>query len=280
MTTLSTQRSSYRPTNGTNGHLTAKTADRYVLYQLAVQTPANEVAFMDRVFLKIRDRRALSMREDFCGTALLCKTWAESSLERSATGVDIDPKVLAWGRAHNLKPNDEATSRVRLACQDVQKPVATRHDIVCAFNFSYWVFKTRELMRSYFMRVRQGLVRDGLFFLDLYGGWESVQPMQERRRIRGGFTYVWDQNKVDPISHDVLNYIHFEFKDGTRLERAFEYDWRFWSVPEIRELLLEAGFSDVRIYWDTSTDDAKDMYRERARAENQPGWLAYVVAVR
>ena len=107
-----------------------------------------------------------------------------------------------------------------------------------------------------------------------------VQPMQERRRIRGGFTYVWDQNKVDPISHDVLNYIHFEFKDGTRLERAFEYDWRFWSVPEIRELLLEAGFSDVRIYWDTSTDDAKDMYRERARAENQPGWLAYVVAVR
>lgn len=263
-----------------NSTLTARTADRHVLYQLSVQTPETEVAFIDRVFQKISARKALSLREDFCGTALLSKTWAGSSPEHTATGIDLDPKVLAWGRKHNLDPTDEASRRVRLLRQNVLQPVSTRHDVVCAFNFSYWVFKTRELMRDYFRNALKGLVRDGLFFIDLYGGWESHKPMRERRRIRGGFTYVWDQNKFDPISNDVMNYIHFEFADGTKLNRAFEYDWRFWSLPELRELLLEAGFSDVRVYWDTSTDISRDSYRERSRAENQPGWLTYVVAVR
>lgn len=277
---MKTRSGKRRKTNGAKPVLTAKTADRHVLYQLSVQSPETEVAFIDRVFKKIRGRRPLHLREDFCGTALLCKTWAESSKERTATGIDLDAKVLAWGRKHNLSPADAASARVKLLRQNVLTPVDARHDVVCAFNFSYWVFKTRDLMREYFEKARKGLVRDGLFFLDLYGGWESHKPMRERRRIRGGFTYVWDQHKFDPIAHDVLNYIHFEFPDGTKLERAFEYDWRFWSLPEIRELLLEAGFSDVKVYWDTSPDVSRDAYRERTRADNQPGWLTYLVAVR
>jgi hypothetical protein len=279
-TTSKRERSRSRKDARSKKRLTAKTADRHVLYQLSVQAPENEVAFLDRVFKKISGRRPLSLREDFCGTALLCKTWAESSPERTATGVDIDPKVLAWAKRHNLAPDDEASARVRLLRQNVLKPVLRRYDIVCGFNFSYWVFKSRELMRAYFQRARGALARDGLFFLDLYGGWDGQRPQRERRRIRGGFTYIWDQYSFDPISHDVLNYIHFEFPDGTKIERAFEYDWRFWSMPEIKELLLEAGFSDVRVYWDTSSDLSRDVYRERSRADNQQGWLAYVVAAR
>ena len=84
----------------------------------------------------------------------------------------------------------------------------------------------------------------------------------------------------DPITHLVKNYIHFEFKDRSRMDRAFEYVWRFWTLPELRELLLEAGFSDVQIYWDTATEDDEEKYAPRTRAENQPGWLAYIVAHR
>jgi hypothetical protein len=104
----------------------------------------------------------------------------------------------------------------------------------------------------------------------------------ERRRIKGGFTYIWDQNQFDPISHEVVNYIHFEFKNGSKLERAFEYRWRFWTLPELVELLKAAGYSDVRVYWDVSDldKDEEEDYRPRLRAQNQPGWLAYLVAVR
>ncbi len=30
------------------------------------------------------------------------------------------------------------------------------------------------------------------------------------------------------------------------LRRAFRYHWRLWTLPEVREMLLAAGFDDVR----------------------------------
>jgi hypothetical protein len=258
---------------------TAKTADKHVLYQLSVQAPDTEVDFLNAWFTKIRGKKPLSLREDFCGTAILCAAWVKSNKERSATGIDIDRGVLAWGKEHNLGPlSEEEQSRVSLLRQDVRGKVKEKHDIVCAFNFSYWIFKTREAMVNYFVGVRSGVAKGGLFFLDAYGGWESHEPMQEHRKIKAGFTYVWDQHSFDAITHDVTNYIHFEFQDGTKLPKAFRYDWRFWSMPELQEMLLEAGFSKVHVYWDTSNDPDQDAYRERTRAPNQPGWLAYMIA--
>lgn len=257
---------------------TAKTADKHVLYQLSVQATETEVDFLNGWFTKIRGRKPLTLREDFCGTALLCAEWVKSSKERSATGLDIDKSVLAWGEEHNLAPLGDARQRITLLRQDVRAKVKQKHDIICAFNFSYWIFKTREAMKDYFARIRGGLAKGGLFFLDAYGGWDAHEPMKEHRKIRGGFTYVWDQNTFDAITHDVTNYIHFEFADGSKMPKAFRYDWRFWSMPELQELLAEAGFSKVHVYWDTSEDVTVDRYRLRTRAPNQPGWLAYLVA--
>lgn len=257
---------------------TASTADKHVLYQLSVQDADAEVAFIDRVFRQVRKRSPLSLREDFCGTALLTATWVKSNDKRRGIGVDIDPDVLAWGKQNNLGPIGEPGDRVKLYCQDVRDKVDERVDVVGAFNFSYWVFKTRETLRDYFQRVRRGLGSEGLFILDAYGGWESQEPMLENRAIRGGFTYVWDQDQFDPITHRVVNHIHFNFRDGTKLEKAFTYDWRYWTLPELCELLEEAGFEKVRVYWDTSENEEEEAYRVRKSAENQPGWLAYITA--
>jgi len=259
--------------------LTARTADKHVLYQLSVQDAKVEVDFIDRVYRSIFRKRPSSLLEDFCGSALICGEWVKRAASRSATGVDIDPKVLGWGKRNNVAALGEAAARVRLLRQDVRDPVGARFDVVCAFNFSYWVFRTRDEMRRYFTHVRTLLGRDSVFVLDAYGGWEALQPMQERRRIKGGFTYVWDQNQFDPITHEVVNYIHFEFKNGSRLDKAFRYHWRFWTLPELKELLAEAGFSDVEVWWDVSKAQADDEdFRPRLGARNQPGWLAYLVA--
>lgn len=258
---------------------TAKTADKHVLYQLSVQAPDTEVDFLNAWFSKIRGKKPLSLREDFCGTAILCASWVKSHADRTATGIDIHGPTLAWGTEHNLALLSEAQrERVRLLQQDVRAKVKVSHDIICAFNFSYWIWKTRAEMVAYFRHVKSGLAKGGLFFLDAYGGWESHEPMKEHRRIKAGFTYVWDQNTFDAITHDVTNYIHFEFDDGSKLEKAFRYDWRFWMLPELQEMLTEAGFRKLHVYWDTSNDPSRDAYRERTRAPNQPGWLAYIVA--
>lgn len=256
----------------------AKTADKHVLYQLSVQDVVTEAKFIADVFKKKRKRPAVSLREDFCGTALLCGQWVENGRARTATGVDIDPAVLSWGWEHNIEPLGESASRVTLLEKDVRDRVPGRFDLVVAFNFSYWIFKTRDEMRNYMKTVRRSLGPEGMFLLDAYGGWEAYEPMYENRPVKGGFTYVWDQDKFDPITHEVTNYIHFKFKDGTKLDKAFTYEWRYWTLPELQELLGEAGFSDVRVYWDQADSEDEEDYRPTKRADNQPGWLAYIVA--
>lgn len=259
--------------------LTASTADRHRLYQASVQAPEHEIQFLSSVYRRHTGRRALALREDFCGTALLACAWARSHRDRTATGLDIDRDTLAWGRAHNLEPmRPEARARVRLFEQNVLVPTEA-HDIVCAFNYSYQVFKTRTDLGRYFRAAHQSVAPDGLFVIDLLGGWESRQVLSESRKV-GGFTYVWEQAAFDPISHDFLAHIHFHFPDGTKLERAFTYDWRLWTIPELRELLGEAGFVEVDVYWEG--DDGKGggngVFERVERVHDDPGWNVYLVA--
>jgi SAM-dependent methyltransferase len=260
---------------------TARTADRHVLYQLSVQDADTEIQFFDRVFKKLRARPPSSLREDFCGTALLCATWAKKR-GRTATGIDLDPDVLAWGIEHNLKPNGEPGRNVTLLEQDVRQPVRGRFDLAVGLNFSYFIFKTRPDLLAYFKSVHQSLVSDGMFILDAYGGYEAMEPMEEARAISGGFTYVWDQDKVDPINNGVVNHIHFGFRDGTKIRKAFTYDWRMWTLMELRELLEEAGFHRPTVYWEDGGEDGEGtgVFRPKTSVENEAAWVAYMVAER
>lgn len=259
---------------------TAATADRHELYQLSVQASEHEVEVFDKLYRRAYKKKALTMREDFCGTALLCATWVKSDAKRTATGVDFSGETLDWGREHNINPLGDAASRATLLQEDVRADRAGKFQLINALNFSYWTFRTRRELGEYFKKVHQALDDEGLFLLDAYGGWESQEPMLEPRKIAAGFTYVWDQHSFDPITHEVVNHIHFEFKDGTKLEKAFTYEWRYWTLPEIRELLVEAGFSKVRVYWDRAEDEDEEDYQIATSAENQPGWVSYLVALK
>ena len=260
----------------------ADEVDLHALYQASVQTPKADVWFFNRVFKKLRDRKPLSLREDFCGTGYLSATWVKSHADRTAIGVDIDASVVEWGREHNLrKLKNGARGRVTLHVADVLDGVGDRTDLACAMNFSYCVFKERDVLRRYFEVVRERLVDDGLFFCELYGGFEAVVELEEEREV-DDFTYIWQQKKYNPIDHHTLCYIHYRFRDGSKLRRAFTYDWRLWTIPELRELLLEAGFADVKVYWERMDDDGEGTgdFSETTEAENQDSWLCYLVGVR
>jgi len=70
------------------------------------------------------------------------------------------------------------------------------------------------------------------------------------------------------------------------MDKAFTYDWRLWSLPEIKELLEEAGYSKVRIYWEEFEEDEDDdelmegtgEFFEAFDVENQESWQVYIVA--
>ena len=259
----------------------AQRADRFTLYQRSVQDVQRETEFLECVFREKRNRAALFLREDFCGTALLACEWVRRNRLHTAMGVDLDPEVLAWSRQHNLiQLAPSQADRLTLKQADVLAVDAPAVDLLVAFNFSYWVFKQREQLRAYFQAVRQSLVPDGLFMLDAYGGYDAYRQMSERQKL-GRFTYVWEQAAYDPISGHTTCHIHFSFPDGSRLRRAFTYHWRLWSLPEIRELLAEAGFKRIGVYlegWDESSNEGNGIFQPAEHGEADAAWIAYLVA--
>ncbi|MBK7641470.1 MAG: class I SAM-dependent methyltransferase [Planctomycetes bacterium] len=264
--------------------ITARNADRYALYQEAVQSPEDDFAFLRRIYRRHNGREALHLREDFCGTAYLSSTWVKRSPQHTAEGFDLDPEPLAWGKQHNLAPIGDAAKRVTLHKKDVREPGLRKPDLRLAQNFSYYVFQTRKELVEYFTAARKSLAKDGIFALDVYGGTEAVAEVEEPRSIGRGVRFVWEQHRYWPGTGEYLCFIHFRFRDGSKLERCFRYDWRYWSIIEVREALHEAGFRHVDSYFEqTDTPDGEGngkfkLDQRGGSGRDCIGMVAYLVA--
>ncbi len=263
----------------------AEIEDRHDLYQRAVQDPESDVDFLLRVYREVHgsSKRPLHFREDFCGTAILCATWVRRHPEATAEGFDIDPECLEWGRVHNVQPLGTAAARVTLHRGDVREKGERPAQIRCAQNFSYQILRERSELLDYFRRVYDETPDDGIFVIDLYGGSEAVDEIEEEREIEDGdFTYVWEQRSFHPGTGRTECFIHFRFDDGSEMREAFRYTWRLYSPPELRDILREAGFGDIRLYFEEFDEDG-DGTGHFARDEDGEaceGWLGYMVCAR
>lgn len=268
-----------KPKSKTNSMAAA--ADRHLLYEGSVQDPESELEFVSETFFEINGRHLLSLREDFCGTANTACHWVASGREHRAIGVDLDADVLEWGRVHHVERlSPDARDRIELLHGDVRSTKTAPVDAVLAMNFSYYLFTSREALRQYFEAALRALKPDGILFLDAFGGYEAHQELEERTE-HDDFTYVWDQAEFNPINQHMTCRIHFEFPDGSELRNAFEYHWRLWVLPEVRELLLDAGFASATVYWegtDEETGEGDGIYTASEQGDADAGWIAYIVA--
>jgi len=265
-----------------DGKTLASQADIHVLYEESVQNVEYEVDFLQQAFAELRGRKPVTLREDFCGTANAACRWVAVNPDHQAVAVDINPEVLNWGRTHHVAElPEQARARVTLLEADVRTVQIEAADIIVAFNFSYWYFKQRKVLLDYFRAVHAGLAEDGVFFIDAFGGAGAYEESREKTK-NDGFTYVWEQASYEPISGDYVCYIHFRFPDGSKIKRAFSYHWRLWTLPELIDLLDEAGFSRTQVYWEGTDDDGEGNgeYSPTDKGENDPAWIAYVAALR
>ncbi len=253
--------------------MTASQADRHRLYELSVQHSESTIELIESIFASKNDRSPLSIREDFCGTSLLCADWVKSDPGRTALGVDNDRTTLDWGIEHNISPLRTDAKRVELLQQDVRDETKSGFDTVAALNFSFSVCHKRADLIAYFKSARAALADDGFLLLDLHGGPDSQFQLEESKELNG-FDYVWEQEMFDPINNRTVCHIHFRFHDGTRMNNAFTYDWRLWSIPELKEAMKEAGFESVEVWWDGEDDTLSPVNS----AENTEAWIAYMAA--
>jgi hypothetical protein len=265
----------------------AEKADKFVCYQKSVQSPEHEIEFFEQAFKDAFARKPYRLREDFCGTFAICCEWVASNSKRTAVGVDLCPGTLQWGRDHNLsRLKKSQQARVQILEQDVRKKNSPPVDILAAQNFSFWIFKTREELIRYFKIARSNLNNEGIMIMDMMGGGECYhEDLTDKRVIvkgKKGFDYHWQQARYNPITSDATFYIHFKFGDGSKMKRAFEYHWRFWTIPEVREMLAEAGFRESHVYWELEDEDGEDTgeWERRVEAPSTPSWISYLVAIK
>jgi len=259
----------------------AARADRHEYYEASVQDTESELEFVSETFETLTGRALKSIREDFCGTGNTACAWVASGRDHTAVGVDLDEDTLQWGREHHVSALKKgARERVSLVRGDVLDTTTDPVDAVLAMNFSYYLFTSRDRLREYFRAALAALKADGVLFLDAFGGYEAHQELEERTE-HDDFTYVWDQSEFNPINQHMTCRIHFEFPDGSEMRDAFVYHWRLWTLPEIRELLLEAGAESATVYWegtDEETGEGDGIYSPSEQGDADAGWIAYIVA--
>jgi len=268
--------------------------DIHWLYEASVQNVDTDLDIGKRIYQKHWERKPLTVREDFCGTAKLAARWVQRNKHHRAWGIDFHQPTLDWGIKYNVSElSDEQRSRLHLICGDVLEAETPKADMAFALNFSFCVFKQRDTLRNYFKRVADSLNDEGIFLMDIYGGTESVMAKSDDVREIPGFTtpeglkisdfeYLWEQAAYNPITHETVCHIHFKVPGYGSINKAFTYDWRLWTLPELQEILIEAGFSKAEVYLHDFDDEGEsdETFRRRKTYDNVQGWVAYVAGIK
>lgn len=239
--------------------------DAFDCYELCVQGPRFVAPFLHAV----HGGSPTVLREDFCGTAALCRRWVEDGRRagesRRAVGVDMDEVVLERARRDNGAAGmQEAITLVR--GDAIETPVGRSDgcDVVFVGNFSIGYIHERAALAGYLRASRARLgagnagFGGGMFVCDTYTGASAFTPGSVTRvhpgRGREVVRYTWEQREADALTAMVTNAIHFQVEvDGevvARYPQAFVYRWRVWSIPELREAMREAGFAGSEVYQD------------------------------
>ncbi len=256
--------------------------EKYKLYESSVQAHEADVEFIFKEYKKYFKKNPSILREDFGGTGIMACEWVQKKSGNISYSIDLDPEPINYGlKNHFSKLSLSQKNRMHYIQGNVLDVYKFKPDIVVAFNFSYFTFKKRSQLLSYFKKVRSSLGNEGAFFLDIFGGTECYQVLEEKTKFRG-YTYYWDCQAFNPINNECLYFIHFKTnKDGIKYKKVFKYDWRHWGLAEVREILLDAGFSDTKVFWEGDGDNGEGngVFKPKEKEENCQSWISYIMAI-
>ncbi|CAI7844647.1 unnamed protein product, partial [Closterium sp. NIES-54] len=204
--------------------------------------------------------------------------WLRGDPRRTALGLDFDEQALSWGIRENFSSlPGSARGRACMLLGDVRDPLTSAR------------FACPDVLDE----------PDG----------ENEQSRRE---------YTWEQERFDAVTRTTRISLHFRVphdwapasssayaadstaRRGGRkrqqpkrvLRSAFSYSWRLWTIPEVRELMQEAGFDSVHV-WMRKMPDLADREDEEEEVEmdehaafeevetflQTDSWNAYVVGV-
>lgn len=260
--------------------MSSKQFDKYEYYLRAVQSPGIDVEFLQDTYKELKKKKPYLLREDFCGTFAISCEWVKANPKNKAFSIDIDSEPIKYGEKNYLpKLSADQQTRVKRIRSSVLSSRLPSTDIIAAFNFSSFIFKDRKLMLSYFKHCHLSLKPNGILVIDTFGGAKCQQKNRESVRHKG-FVYYWDQKNFDAINNYATYSIDFKITGEKRVRKnVFHYDWRMWSIPELREIMADAGFSRTHVYWEGSTrkGEGNGIFTRETNGDECQAWVAYIV---
>lgn len=261
--------------------------DKYKFYEESVQSPEEDVELFANLYRIARNgKEPLVLREDFCGTFRFACEWVKKGPDYTAEALDLDPEPLAYGRKnHYPKLRADQKRRLNVLKKNVISVSKKKADLIVANNFSFYIFKDRKVLLEYFKACQKSLKPGGMLIVEMVGGPGFIEKNTERRTIRlmgkPQFRYIWDQRKFNPVTRDALYSIHFHLLNGKKHNHVFTYDWRIWTMPEVRDVMRDAGFSETCAFWEKShRGEATGEFMRTEKGDNDWTWLSYVGAVK
>jgi hypothetical protein len=259
--------------------------DKYFMYTHSVQGAEHDAELLWKMTRKLWSGPLPSkpiLQEDFCATAALCYEWVKLGKHHQAVGLDLDSTALGWGATHHSESLTESqASRVKLIHGDVLHNHNVYPHVICALNFSYFFIKERALLKKYFSACRKSLAKNGVLILDAFGGPDYLMSHVDRRRNNDeSFTYWWEIESFDAVSHQIKCHLHFQRDGEKRRDKVFSYDWRLWSLPEITDVLRESGFKHVE-YWAEGLNRkgrGNGVFKPIKSEKECSTWITYLVA--
>lgn len=255
--------------------------DKYWYYKQSVQSPDTDAEFNFKNYERLRGKPAKVFTEDFCGTFAISCEMAKYNEDIEIHGIDLDPEPIEYGKANyftELNPTQQG--RITIHEANVLETNLPRTDIICAQNFSYMIFKKRQQLKEYIQNAYNRLNKDGILVMDCFGG-KDCQEANEHETEHDGFSYYWDQDGYNPITHEGLFYIHFKRKGEKKREQVFTYDWRLWTIGEIRDIMDEVGFARTEVLWEGTDEDGEGdgEFTPSETGEECDSWVAYIVGL-
>lgn len=180
-----------------------------------------------------------------CGTGTVSLILAQKGYD--VIGVDNSPEMLGEAREKAL----EAGEDILFLCQDMCSIdlYGTVDCTVCLLDSLNHLESKEELLEA-FKRVSLFTVPGGLFVFD-------VNTEYKHKYVLGDNTFVYDnddvycvwQNEYDDESKTVEIFLDFFQEENGLYRRSSEYfAERAFSDSDIKNLLSEAGFTDIKAY--------------------------------
>ncbi|SFL80061.1 Methyltransferase domain-containing protein [Gracilibacillus orientalis] len=197
--------------------------------------------------------RQVKMLDLGCGTGRLSHQFAEAGF--SVTGVDLSEDMLAFAQAN--------TFGVQYIQQDIRELEGlSSFDVVVSLCDVINYITTEDELKRVFTNVWNCLSDEGLFIFDIHSlrHFEENMVGETFAEIYDDISYLWFCEAGETkgsVEHDLTFFLLDEETD--QYERFDEqHSQRTFAVETYMELLRKAGFQNVTVHGDFSTEKSDE----------------------